>query len=135
VCWCGAGVCRLEAVEDARGQKDLFGRSSRSHARPWPIIWYRQPDRNGEGDEGIPAAIIRDSSIPIREVSGKIHNPPRNACTLAHWALDRVLTPEDMTILFEKARVALNIAYAPYSGFKVGQHFYLRAAGSIPPEI
>jgi len=30
----------------------------------------------GEGDEGIPAAIIRDSGVPIKEANGEIPTIP-----------------------------------------------------------
>jgi len=33
----------LDAVEDARGQRDLFGRELRSPARRWRTIWSRRP--------------------------------------------------------------------------------------------
>jgi len=87
-----------EAVEDARGQKDLLGRELKITRKAVAdnLVSSAQIVM-GEGDEGIPAAIIRDSSIPIREVSGKIptpsRQPPRNACTLAPWLWTAVLTP------------------------------------------
>ena len=71
----------LEAVEDARGQKDLFGRELKITRKAVAdnLVSAAQIVM-GEGDEGIPAAIIRDSSIPIREVSGEIPTIQPSEC-------------------------------------------------------
>ena len=71
----------LEAVEDARGQKDLFGRELKITRKAVAdnLVSAAQIVM-GEGDEGIPAAIVRDSSVPIREVSGEIPTIPPSEC-------------------------------------------------------
>ncbi|MFZ3050670.1 MAG: coenzyme F420-0:L-glutamate ligase, partial [Methanothrix sp.] len=71
----------LEAVEDARGQKDLFGRELKITRKAIAdnLVSAAQIVM-GEGDEGIPAAIIRDSGVPIKEASGEIPTIPPSEC-------------------------------------------------------
>jgi len=63
----------LEPVEDVRGQKDLFGRELKITRKAVAdnLVSAAQIIM-GEGDEGIPAVIIRDAPVPIREVRGEI---------------------------------------------------------------
>ena len=71
----------LEAVEDARGQKDLFGRELKITRKAIAdnLVSAAQIVM-GEGDEGIPAAIIRDSGVPINEAGGEIPTIPPAEC-------------------------------------------------------
>ena len=91
----------LEPVEDARGQKDLFGRELKITRKAVAdnLVSAAQIVM-GEGDEGIPAVIIRDAPVPISEKSTVPCPPshPRSACTSAHCAVAPVLTPEGMII-------------------------------------
>jgi len=119
------------AVEDARGQKDLFGRELKITRKAVAdnLVSAAQIVM-GEGDEGIPAAIVRDSSVPIREVSGKIPTIPPSECMYI-GALG--FGPRPYTggydDLIDQARRGMDCATLHTPDSKWGQHFYLRPAG------
>jgi coenzyme F420-0:L-glutamate ligase/homotetrameric cytidine deaminase len=112
----------LEPVEDARGQKDLYGR---------PLMITRKAVADnlvsaaqivmGEGDEGVPAAIIRGAPVSIRDINCEIPNIPPAECMYigALKCGPHPYTGGYDDLIKEATRAAQN-AYAPYSNFRVG---------------
>jgi len=114
----------LDAVEDARGQKDLFGRELKITRKAVAdnLVSAAQIVM-GEGDEGVPAAIIRDAPLLLSGSAEPIPSIPPQDC-MYMGALGCGSSPRPYTggydALIEQAKEAMNEAYAPYSGFNVG---------------
>jgi coenzyme F420-0:L-glutamate ligase/homotetrameric cytidine deaminase len=112
----------LVPVEDARGQKDLYGRELQITRKAVAdnLVSAAQVVM-GEGDEGIPAAIIRGAPVELSEESCEIPKIPPDECMYI-GALKGGHRPYTggYDDLIERATDARKTAYAPYSNFSVG---------------
>lgn len=116
------GCAGLQPVEDARGQLDLYGK---------PLMITRKAVADnlvsaaqivmGEGDESIPAVIIRGAPVPVQEGSCEIPKIPPDECMYI-GALRRAPHPYmgGYDELIDQAISARERSYAAYSGFCVG---------------
>ncbi len=116
------GCIGLKPVEDARGQKDLYGR---------PLMITRKAVADnlvsaaqivmGEGDEGVPAAIIRGAPVPIQDVNCEIPTiPPAECMYIGALKCGPHPYKGGYDDLIKEAIIAAESAYAPYSNFRVG---------------
>jgi len=118
----------IEPVEDARGQKDLFGRELKITRKAVAdnLVSAAQVVM-GEGDEGIPAVIIRGAPVCICEVSSPIPSIPPQECMYIGALRSEAHAPcfprpygGGYDQLIEQAGQSMLKAYAPYSHFRVG---------------
>jgi coenzyme F420-0:L-glutamate ligase/homotetrameric cytidine deaminase len=119
----------LEPVEDARGQKDLFGRELKITRKAVAdnLVSAAQIVM-GEGDEGIPAVIIKGAPVSISETHSAMPTIPPHECMYI-GALRCAPRPYTGGYdgLIEQAALAAKDAYAPYSGFLVGAALLCRS--------
>ncbi|NYT01178.1 MAG: coenzyme F420-0:L-glutamate ligase [Methanosarcinales archaeon] len=111
-------------VEDARGQHDLFGRELKITRKAVAdnLVSAGQIVM-GEGDEGIPAVVIRDA--PVEVVPGGTCQemptiPPQECMYIGALRAGPHPYLGGHDDLIQAAAAAMKTAYAPYSGFSVG---------------
>jgi coenzyme F420-0:L-glutamate ligase/homotetrameric cytidine deaminase len=112
----------INPVEDVRGQKDLYGKELKITRKAVAdnLVSAAQIIM-GEGDEGIPAAIIRGAPISINDSGSEIPRMPPAECmyfgALRNISHQYIGGYDD---LLDEARRARENAYVPYSNFRVG---------------
>jgi len=111
-------------VEDVRGQHDLFGRELKITRKAVAdnLVSAGQIVM-GEGDEGIPAVVIRNA--PVEVVPGDLCSemptiPPQECMYIGALRAGPHPYLGGHDDLIQAAASAMKSAYAPYSGFSVG---------------
>ena len=112
----------IVAVEDVRGQKDLYGRTLKVTRKAVAdnLVSAAQIVM-GEGDEGIPAVIIRGAPVIMSESGEKISCiAPEECMYIGSLRCGPHPYSHGYDDLIEAAKEAMARSHAPYSRFEVG---------------